>query len=74
MPIQRTTTLGAALAVKKPLSRVGAVVAESKAAAATAVFPERVRFDGKRLVVTGITLPAFNYSALSRRRKKKAFV
>jgi hypothetical protein len=42
---------------------VGAVVAESEAAPAAAVFPEGVRFDGKRLVRTGLTLPVFNYVA-----------
>jgi hypothetical protein len=24
-------------------------------------FPEGIRFDGRRLVATGVTLPAFNY-------------
>ena len=33
-------------------------------------FPEGVRFDGKRLVGTGVTLPVFNYLSPFRARKK----
>ena len=33
-------------------------------------FPEGVRFDGKRLVGTGVTLPVFNYLSPFRSRKK----
>ena len=34
-------------------------------------FPEGVRFDGKRLVGTGLTLPVFNYLAVTEDSKKE---
>ena len=45
----------------RPYNETAALVADQKQRLQQLFFPEGVRFDGKRLVGTGTTLPVFNY-------------